>query len=359
MNEREGLNLLDFLPTGINKNDPVIQAIFSDFEGEGAAAREIEELIAFINYYTRTADVKNHQGASLEMIVKLFAGLRRQIEESDGQLLRRMRALTERKGDAIWGNALDMKHVFEVYFADIEAFVYENTNEESILPNGDFEEDGAWEFEGGAALDSGARFSGKRGLYLTGTPGELCTQHIDRWFISGVYTFHFFLKGRCGVIIKNEAGQYWNADERILAWTDTEVVNSFSRTDWDDAFCFIVLPAAMQRLTVQFTGVEGEEAYIDYARLFVKPENPSYTIVIQYEGYTVAEKTMHLGAGSEDPDQGIDYAQERYFDHAYIVGLKGSYRSEVYRWVLDIVRPRGIQAFVEFVEKTQEEQEGG
>ena len=34
------------------------------------------------------------------------------------------------------------------------------------------------------------------------------------------------------------------------------------------------------------------------------------------------------------------------------MGREGSYRNEVYRSILDTVRPRGIRAFVEFVEKT-------
>jgi peptidoglycan hydrolase CwlO-like protein len=113
MNDKEGLNLLDFLASGINKNDPVIQAILSDYNGNGATANELDELIEFINYYTRTDDVKANEGENLEMIVKQFTKLRRQLEESDKVLLRRMRALTERGGDTVWGTATDIEHVFE------------------------------------------------------------------------------------------------------------------------------------------------------------------------------------------------------------------------------------------------------
>ena len=219
MNESEGLNLLDFLATGINKNDPVIQAVLSDFDGNGATANELEDLVGFIDYYTRTDDIKDHESESLEMLVKQFAKLRRQLEESDTVLLRRIWALTERQGDEIWGNGPNLGHVFETYFGGTNAYVCESTNEESLLRNGDFEEDdNDWVLAGGAAYTAGARFSGKRGLYFSGAAGQSCLQALIN-ISAGVYTLHFFLKGKCGVIIQNISGKYFNAGEKVL-WNE-------------------------------------------------------------------------------------------------------------------------------------------
>jgi hypothetical protein len=362
MNEREGLNLLDFLPTGVNKNDPVVQAIFSDFEGDGAIANEVEEIIAFIDYYTRADDAKNHRGSSLEMIAKLFSGLQRQLEENDVRLLRRMRALAERRGDEIWGNGPNLEHVFETYFGGINAYVCESTNDESLLRNGDFEDDdNDWTLVGGAAYTADARFSEKRGLYFSSAAGQSCLQTLID-ISAGVYTLHFFLRGKCGVIIQNASGKYFNADEKVLwneamnPWQTTPVTNWFDHDDWRDAFCFVVLKAETTQLKIKFVSTAGREAYIDYARFFLKPNNPSYTIVIQYEGYAVEDKTLHLAEGEVDPISNVDYDKESYFDHSYIVGRKGALQSVVYKSVLDMVRPRGIQAFVEFVERTETEQ---
>jgi hypothetical protein len=362
MNEKEGLNLLDFLATGINRNDPAIQAILSDYEGEGATANEIEELVEFIDYYTRTDDVKDHEGESLEMIVKQFTKLRHQLEETDAVLLRRMRALTERQGDEIWGNGPNLEHVFETYFGGINAYVCESTNEESLLRNGDFEEDNNdWTLAGGAAYTADARFSEKRGLYFSGAAGQSCLQTLID-ISAGVYTLHFFLKGKCGVIIQNASGTYFNADEKVLWNTDANpwqiepVTNWFDHDDWRDAFCFVVLKAETTELKIKFVPEEGREAYIDYARFFLKPNNPSYTIVIQYEGYAVEDKTLHLAEGEADPVSDVNYGKESYFDHSYIVGRKGALQSVVYKSLLDTVRPRGIQVFVEFVERTEVEQ---
>jgi hypothetical protein len=361
MNDNEGQNILDYLAAGINKNDPVIQAVLSDYEGNGATANELTDIVKFIDYYTKTDDVRGHEEGSLETIVKQFTKLQRQLEEADSVLLRRMLSLTARKNDEIWGNGPNIEHVFETYFNDIRAYVCESTNETSLLGNGDFEEDGAWAVEGGAAYAEDARFSGRRGLRFTGTEGQYCLQALTK-IPEGVYTLHFFLKGKCGVVIQNAEGKYFNADEKALwheeidPWQTEPVTNRFDNDDWRDVFCFVVLGEETARLEIKFVGAEGGEGRIDYARFFLKPPNPSYTIVIQYEGYTVMDKTLHLGKGTDDPIPGVDYKKESYFDHDYIVGRKGALQSVVYKSVLETVRPRGIQPFVEFVEKTEIEQ---
>lgn len=354
MNEKIGLDLLDFLPTGIDKTDPIIQAVFSNDDGEGAIANELEALTAYIRYYTETDDARNHYGYTLEMITRLFAKMRRQLEERDERLLRRMLSLTERKGDSIWGTARNIGHVFETYFSGIKTYVCENTNADTLLENGDFEEDDVWELRGTAEYTAPARFSGMRGLFFDGTPGA-CSQTIEG-LTAGIYTIHFFLLGACGVRITNQRGQYWNAkaepDNYILRWEEEPVTNYFETADWKDAYCFIVLPEA-DILTIEFVSADGKEGNIDYARLFLKPRNPSYTVVIQYEGFTISDKTLHLGSGGEDPIDGINYGKASYFDHSYIIGRIGAYRGEVYSSLLNIVRPCGIQAFIDFVEKIQ------
>jgi len=143
-----------------------------------------------------------------------------------------------------------------------------------------------------------------------------------------------------------------------LEWADDEVINIFEKPDgWDDAYCFIKIPEDIHKITIKFMSIEGETAYIDYARLFPKPLNPSYTLIFQFEGYSITDKSLHLGVVGEDPVQGVDYEDESYFDRAFIVGPTGISQSEAFKNVLDLVRPRGIQPFTEFVEKNIPEQE--
>jgi len=366
MNGRsEGLNLLDFLAGGISRRDPVIEAVLSDENGRGATADEADGLARFIDCYTRTDDVRNHRGYGLEMIVKLFAGLRRRISESDGVLLRRFLALTERRGDSIWGNALNMKRVFETYFTDIACYVAENTNrsDSDVLTDGDFERDGSWTLAGGAVFSRDARFSGGRGVSFGGAGGESCSQSADRLVPGGIYALHFFLYGKCGVVVEN-GGRYWNANEQrfsgdtVLEWVDDEVVNVFeSPGAWDNVHCFVALPEDTRGLTVKFAGMEGEPAFVDYARLYPKPPNSSFTLVLRHGGYAFGENTLRLAADGEDPMEGINYEDESYFERAFVTGPFGVSASRTFGAVLDTVRPLGIQTFVEFVGRETEERE--
>jgi len=361
MNTKEGLNLLDYLATGINKNDPAINAVLSDTNGEGATANELELLKNFINYFTCTDDVRNHNGKSLEMIVKMFAKLRRRINESDDVLLRRFLALTYRKGDTIWGNALNLKHVVEIYFNGITCYVAENTNKESLLTDGEFESDDTWNLNG-ASFTYEARFSGLRGLYFDGTAGASCSLKVERLLIAGNYSLNFMLQGKCGVIIQRKDGKYWNANDQefsgdvMLEWVDEEYINIFNKPDgWEDAQCFIVLPEDTNTLIIKFISLDGV-AFIDHVRLFVKPLNPSYTLIFQYSGYSINPKTLHIGINGDEPIPELDYKRESYFDSAFIIGPAAVSQSQAFDSFLDKVRPRGIQVFTEYIEKKEQEE---
>jgi hypothetical protein len=360
MNRKEGLNLLDFLATGINKNDPVIKAVLSDENGEGAIANELEAIAQFINYYTRTRDVKEHRGKSLEMIVKLFSKMQRRIYEPDGILLRRFFALTYRQGDTIWGNALNMKHVLETHFSGINCFVAENTNKDNLLDDGDFEENTTWMLGGGAVWDYQARFSGASGLVFNKGAEESCTKIIEGPFLAGNYAFHFMLWGKCGVIIQNDDGKYWLANDQffngagVLKWVDYEVVNIFDKSfGWDNAYCFLVLPEDSNSLTVKFVGIEGESAFVDYVRFFSKPLNSSYTLILQYSGYAITAKTLHIGIVEKASMQNLNYERESYFDSSFVIGPSAVSQVQSVLSILENVRPRGIQPFIEFVGKKE------
>jgi hypothetical protein len=348
----EGLNLRGYTATGINKEDEVYKAIFSDDEGSGALASELDALVYFINYYTRTDDVRSHRGTSLELIIKEFINLNRRVLEKDEIYLRRFLSVTERKRDQVWGTKWNIKHIFETYFAGIEAYVAENTSDINLILNGDFEEeDDNWVLEGGAEISYSARFSGSRGLYFNRASGA-ASQTVDLG--QGAHVLHFFLEGKIDVEIKNSTGKYWDMDR--LEWSDSPAVNKFNSGIWDDQSMFIkVLPEEGDSITIKFIGSKDEVTTLDYVRLYRKLPYPAYTVIVKYEGYAVAGKTLHLGKGMEDPDPAITwYPRESYFDNSYIVGRIGAYQKEVYFSLLEIVRPKGIKAFVETVEKVSE-----
>jgi hypothetical protein len=349
----EGLNLIKYTAAGINTEGEIYKAVFSDEEGNGALALELDALADFINYYTKTADVRNHRGYSLDMIIKEFTNVNRRVFEKDELYLRRFLAVTERKKDEVWGNKWNIKHVFEAYFYGIEAFVAENTSDMDFILNGDFEnQDESWNIEGGAEISGSARFSGSRGLYFNRISGA-ASQSVD--LERGVYVLHFFLQGNINVDIRNSAGKYW--DMNSLEWLDNPAVNNFSSGIWDDQSMFIkVLPDEGDTVTLKFIGTEDYVITLDYVRLYRKLPYPAYTVIVKYEGYAITDKTLHLGRGMEDPDPAVSwYLRESYFDHSYIVGRIGAFRKEVYLSLLEIVRPKGIRAFVETIERVSED----
>jgi hypothetical protein len=349
----EGLNLRKYTATGINVEGEIYKAIFSDDEGHGAVASELDFLVDFINYYTKTDDVRNHRGSSLDLIIKEFTNLNRRVLEKDEIYLRRFLALTERKKDQIWGTRWNIRHIFETYFAGIEVFVVENTSNINLAVNGDFEEGNeGWNIEGGAELSYSARLSGSRGLYINRVSGAVSQSFtLER----GVYVLHFFLQGNIDVEIRNSTGKYW--DMNSLEWLDNAPANKFESGIWDDKSMFIkVLPGEEDTVNIKFIGTEGYVVTLDYVRLYKKLPYPAYTVIVKYEGYTIADKTLHLGKGMEDPDPAITwYPRESYFDNSYVVGRIGAYRKEVYLSLLELIRPRGIKAFVETIERVSEE----
>ena len=170
-NGSQGLSLRDLTASGINKEDDLYKVMYSDDDGNGAAARELDEAKVFIDYYTRTDDVRNHRGITLNSIIELFTGLRRRVSEKDSVYLRRFLSITERKKDEVWGTKWNIKHVFEAHFLGINVYVCENTDDidRNLLENGDFEDDEhgentGWELGGDARLTGAARFSGRLGI---------------------------------------------------------------------------------------------------------------------------------------------------------------------------------------------------
>jgi hypothetical protein len=402
----EGQNILSFLASGINKEAPIIKALFfgsGDNNEEGAIANEFADLLEFIDFHTRNNDVRGHirsldeqqeeeknpnsRDTSLDLTVKLFTGERRKVFDSDDVVLRRLLAITERKKDKFWGTGQNMKSVFETFFEGITCYIAEGTSKDNLLGDGDFvnsEDETDW-VRHGAKITHEARFSKLHGVLLQGADESVelpntCTTTTGE-LESGGYTLHFMLKGKCGVIIQNGKKRYWNANEQkctggtVLQWENDEFINEFqsgkkestkdtteyswmNEYEWINASCFIYLsePTA---LTIQFISIEDSPAAIDYVRLFEKPWYPSYTLILNYSGSNVGAGILHLGIGSKDNIDGIDYEKESYFDHTYLSGAIAVQQINAFYVLLEKVRPRGIEAFIEFAEKQEVVKEEG
>jgi hypothetical protein len=343
----EGLNLIDYIAAGISRDDEILKAIFSNADGEGAIANELELLVQFIEYYITTDNVINHKGKSLDQIVTLFTKLLRFINEGDSSYLRRMRSLTQRQEDKVWGTAWNIIHVFEAYFPGRRIYLCENTvgNNNNLVSNGDFEEDTGWELDT-ATMDYTAGFSLKRGLCLENAGS--CTQTLEN-IDAGIYMFHFFLKGKCGVQIINSQGKYYKAE--MMEWSGSPFINNLGKDEWDNITFLVTIPQDTD-VVIGFTAMPGETGFVDYVRFAEKEKNPSFTVLVYSDSDMITDKTLHLAEGESDPSGDIpDYNNESYFDKSFVSGPGSSYTREIYREILDTVRPVGIKAYIDFISR--------
>lgn len=342
----QGAELLKNLPGGLNLTDPTIEAIVSDDAGDGALANEFDDLIEYVDSYTQNDDVDNHVGEMLDKTVDFFIGMERYFEESDTALVNRFKAITARAGDLVFGTPWNIKHVFEKYFPTATIYVIENTGASAanMMLDSDFEGETGWSLDG-CTLDSGARFSKAKGLLLPGA--GTCQQNIA--VTAGTFSLHFFLKGSCIVKITDDAGMYWNSS--TMTWQLAEHGNAFTAKDWADQQMFII-KKSVSSLKVKLCGVSGSTGYVDHGSFVEKYTYGTFTVVVNFSGEVVGD-VMHLAGGTTDPDplKVPDYSKAGYFDQVFFTGVSAGFAKDIYQDILDLIKPFGIKAYLEFAER--------
>jgi hypothetical protein len=342
----QGSELIKNLPGGFNEADPTIQALFFDGDSDGALANEFEALINYVDSYTRSDDVENQTGEMLEKTVSFFIGMERYFEETDAALINRFMAITARAGDSVWGTGWNIKHVFEKYFPSANVFIVENTGESTAnkLLDPDFEGETGWTLAG-CTLETSARFSKSKGLLLPGS--GTCKQIIS--LAVGTNSLNFFLKGSCSVKIIDASGNYWNGQNH--SWQIAEYTNTFSSNEWANQQLFIITKS-MTNITLNFCGVNGTLGYVDHGSLVEKFSYGTFTVVINFSGEVVGN-VLHLSGGTKDPDAVAipDYSKAGYFDQVFMTGVAAGFAKDIYQDILDLIKPFGIKAFLEFAER--------
>ena len=341
-----GSSLLSMLPSGISRECSVIKSLFSDSAGSGAIANQLDDLITFVDDYSAIDDVREKKGESLTKIANYFIGLERYHEETDQNLINRLMAITTRGGDVVWGTRWNIKRLFENYFANASIFVCENTSNqtENLIKDYDFEEnDGSWNLAGCTrTLD--AAFSESYGVN-TG-PAGICKQSVS--LSAGTYSLHFFNKGSGNVVVKNTTtGKYWNRNTQ--AWVNSMIEIPVASEKWEDRQEFFKI-SSLGSIEISFMGTTGSSLNVDYVRLTKKLKHGEFTVIIHYEGNT-SGKVLSLEKGISDPIPGINYDRASYFDVAFMQGKASGTARDIYEDVLDIVKPSGVKANIEFLMK--------
>lgn len=108
----------------------------------------------------------------------------------------------------------------------------------------------------------------------------------------------------------------------------------------------------MTNITLNFCGVNGTLGYVDHCSLVEKFSYGTFTVVINFSGEVVGN-VLHLSGGTKDPDAVAipDYSKAGYFDQVFMTGVAAGFAKDIYQDILDLIKPFGIKAFLEFAER--------
>ncbi len=427
-----GERLINNFPSTIRKDSKIFSALVANSTRTGALETVIDDLEKYANEYSKTKDIYDEIGEMLDKTTDFFTFLERFTDEYDEALKNRIAAIFVRNNDEKWGNPHNVKNVFRQYFKSGKIFLIENTDiftldedygsrNKSLVVDGDFQnESELWELSNNSIIDPVARFSRSYGLLLESSSDfakqdiEVDTSLYDDYEVRAddtytsiakmfygnetladyikeysdnpdtlvveeeikipkrnVYFLHFFLKGSCGVIIKDsDNNKYWNNIEK--KWQNASITNTFtSKTnEWTDINLFTLngykeedTYYSVQNIQLTFIGNSG--GYVDYIRLFKKQDNPSFSMLCQFEGNT-SESALALATGGADIDAETHTEDEKividgpekfdnfgYYENVYITGATSGFAQDLYDDLLEYVKSSGVQTFLEIVNRDE------
>jgi hypothetical protein len=309
----------DVFSTLVNRDNEIFKALLaSDDEGKpGTMEKILNDIEETRDKWCNSPNIYEQDGEMLEKTLSLFSVLTRAYNEDDVSLKWRNRLLYVRNGDTIWGDRWDIIKLFKAYFNSDFVYIVNNTDEiaNNLLSDGDFEENtGAWELDS-CEYSHDACFCGRSGILFDGVGKCSQTVNINT---NSVYFLHFFGKGNINVEIKDDHGRYWKPANPYVdefgAWANTPTkINVTGNPDkWEPMSVFFLSDSPILAVTISFIGVNGEETYIDYARLFKKENYSTFTLVVAFSGRSTQD-TMGLAPGTDDPIVARNYSGYKHF----------------------------------------------
>lgn len=360
-------------PKTIDKSKPVFSSLIANDNEDAAIQKQLKDLFAYMKEWTSTPDVYEQSGVMLNKTINFFSFLERFADETDKSFKNRFRAIFVRNHDKKWGTPYDVKNVFRQYFPSATIYLVENVNKidstETGLANmfldGDISTDTPTDWTlVNCAASSEARFSKAYGITLAQSGASL-SQNVNIT-ASTTYFVHFFLKGNCDVVVKDNNNKYWDFTSKT--WKDSEVRNSFTTAvkdrdgnitsyEWDNRSLFFTATSTASSVTVYFK-YKDIETFVDYFRMFLKQPYGSFSVIAHFEGNS-AVGAFGLAPGDADPNIETTentppqprYSRYGYYDKSFLSGVPIGFASDIYEDLLDYLRAQGVRAFLEIVIK--------
>ena len=383
-------------PTLINRKNSVFEALFANETQTGTVESIFNEFEKTRKEWeAEGANIYNQTGEQLEKSLALFSVLERVNSDTDHTILARLRLLFYRNGDKVWGDKWNILKLFKTFFNSENVWLVNNTDDENLLINGDFENQDAWILADGASYECEARFEGTTGILFNSSGTLEQTVSVNA---KTVYFLHFFLRGNVRVKITDNNSRCWIPDGDTGAWSNTEHWNSFASNDWCNRSIFFINDSRVSSVTVTF-GYETEHyGFVDYVRLNKKTKASTFSLIVVFEA-TATDDTANLAPGTDDPivaydydhmmygspgnadatqaqvepmegydnmtyldeqkalapdspagydgHKTVDYEKMSYFDNAFLFGRDGL--KGLYQGIMDIVQPAGVTSYIELL----------
>lgn len=337
-------------PTIVNKNGEVFKALLANEYGSGTIEKIFNEFEA--ERKTWCKGFYDQTGEQLQKTLAVFSVLTQLQNESEEVFLKRNELLFYRNGDTVWGDRWNILNIFKTFFNNEHVYLVNNAEKyaDSFLIDGNFENGDTWILDG-CTYEREARFEETIGVLFNaaGTCSQTVVVEANK-----VYFLHFFLKGNIRVKIQDNNGRYWNSSIGDFGqWQASERLQSFeSANKWDNKSLFFINDRDVQAVTITFVYESGCYAFLDFVRLCEKTRASMFSLIVVFESI-YSDKTMGLAPGTNDPIESVNYDKVSYLDHTFIFGATGKAIEEVYKELLDIVKPGGVTSVIEILTREQ------
>ena len=284
-------------PTTLNKEGSVFKALLTDGEGGGTVEEIFSDLEDARKAWTGEKDFYKLRGEMFEKTMKVFSVLTKLQTDTEETYLNRLKLLFYRNGHTLWGTRFDILDIFKTLTNNEHIYLVNNTGEENLIKNGNFERQTDWTLED-CSYEHEARFEETTGILFnaSGYLSQGVTVNADT-----TYFLHFFVKGNVRVKIVDNNGRYWNPNGgEVGTWGNNECYVSFGGEDWEGASLFFITDSTVSNITVTFAYEPGKYAFLDFVRLNEKTGASTFSLIAVFEG-KYNDKTAHFAPGGADP----------------------------------------------------------
>lgn len=343
--------LRNIFPKTINKSGKVFSSLVANDKGDASIEKELTSLLNYMDSWKNISNIYESSGTALQYMTNFFTYLEQFKDEKESVFLDRIAAIFVRNHDVVWGTPSNVIHTFRQYFKTDKIYLVENTADksENLITNFQFDDLDGWIVNdvSKVELSPEARFVKSNGVKLK--KGGSISVELEAKKLNSWNYFHIFYQGKINISATNCIDYKW---DYITEQNKSVPINQdFESLEWDDAS--VPIYTNHDTFTITIKALE-DDVYLDYARLFQKKKNPSFTLLVQFTGDS-SKNALALSPGEADPSEEIgDYNVAGYYDQDFLTGANSGYAIDLYKELLTYVKAVGVKAYLEIVNRDKD-----